>query len=294
MQTQLAPTSWSNHTLAWGARTYIMGILNITPDSFSRDGLAFEGATRDEIVRAAVAKAWRMVEDGAELLDIGGESTRPSTQDEPPLPAEVERERVVPVVEALAAELPASVVLSIDSYKASVAAAALDAGAHVVNDIWGLRHDPEMAGLVAARGVPVVLMSNLRGQPRHDPLSDVVRQLSGSLQLALDAGIPWDHIVLDPGFGFGITGDENLRVLARLSVVRALGRPLLVGTSRKAHIGLVLGTPVEDRVEGTAATVALAIAQGADIARVHDVRQMVRVARMADAVVRGWQEGNTP
>lgn len=291
MQTPLAPTSWGNHTFAWGARTYIMGILNITPDSFSRDGLAFEGATRDEIVRAAVAKARRMVEDGAELLDIGGESTRPSTQDEPPLPPEIERERVVPVIEALAAELPASIILSIDTYKASVAAAALDAGAHLVNDIWGLCHDPEMAGLVAARGVPVVLMSNLRGQPRHDPVSDVVRQLSGSLQLALDSGIPWDHIILDPGFGFGITGDENLRVLARLSVVRALGRPLLVGTSRKAHIGLVLGTPVEDRVEGTAATVALAIAQGADIARVHDVRQMVRVARMADAVVRGWQGG---
>ncbi len=291
MQTPFAPTRWGNHTLAWGARTYVMGILNITPDSFSRDGLAFEGATREEIVAAAVAKARRMVEDGAELLDIGGESTRPTTEDQPPLPAEIERERVVPVIEALAAELPSSVILSIDTYKAEVAAAALDAGAHLVNDIMGLRHDPGMAGLVAARGVPVVLMSNLRGQPRHDPLGDVIRQLSGSLQLALDAGIPWDHIILDPGFGFGIRGDENLRVLARLSNVRALGRPLLVGTSRKSHIGMVLGTPVEDRLEGTAATVALAIAQGADIVRVHDVRQIARVTRMADAVVRGWQEG---
>jgi len=291
MFTSFAPTSWQRHSLSWGAHTYIMGILNITPDSFSRDGLAFEGASRDEIVQAALAKARRMVEDGAEMLDIGGESTRPTTENEPPLAAEIERERVVPVIEALAADLPASVILSIDTYKASVAAASLDAGAHLVNDIMGLHHDPEMAGLVAMRGVPVVLMSNLRGQPRHDPLGDVIRQLSASLQLALDAGIPWDCIVLDPGFGFGIRGDENLRVLARLGVLRALGRPLLVGTSRKAHIGMVLGTAVEDRVEGTAATVALAIAQGADIVRVHDVRQMVRVARMADAVVRGWQEG---
>ena len=162
-----------------------MGILNITPDSFSRDGLAFEGASRDEIVRAAVAQARRMVEDGAEMLDIGGESTRPTTENETPLAAAIERERVVPVIAALAAELPASVILSIDTYKASVAAAALDAGAHLVNDIMGLHHDPEMAGLVAARGVPVVLMSNLRGQPRHDPLGDVLRQLSASLQLAL-------------------------------------------------------------------------------------------------------------
>jgi dihydropteroate synthase len=293
MQTPLAPTSWGAHTLSWGTHTYIMGILNITPDSFSRDGLAFEGATRADIVGAAVAKARRMVEDGAELLDVGGESTRPSTESEPLLPAEVERERVLPVIEALAAELTPSVILSVDTYKASVAAAALDAGAHLVNDIWGLRRDPEMAALVAARGVPVVLMSNLRGQPRRDPLSDVLRQLSGSLQLALDAGIPWDSIILDPGFGFGITGAENLHVLARLGDLRALGRPLLVGTSRKSHIGMVLGTPVEDRVEGTAATVALAIAQGADIVRVHDVRQMVRVARMADAVVRGWQ-GDAP
>src|SRR6185437_9236546 len=235
----LAPTTWGRYTLAWGAKTWVMGILNITPDSFSQDGLAADGVASDAVVATAVARAQQMVADGAEMLDIGGESTRPSTTGEPPLDAAIERGRVVPVIEALAATLPPSVILSIDTYKASVAAAALDAGAHLVNDIWGLRHDPELAGLVAARGVPVVLMSNLRGQQRHDPLSDVVRQLSGSLQLALDAGIPWDHIVLDPGFGFGIRGDENLRVLARLGVVRALGRPLLVGTSRKAHIGMV-------------------------------------------------------
>jgi dihydropteroate synthase len=285
-----ASTRWSEHTLAWGERTYVMGILNITPDSFSRDGLAFEGTSPQEVLRAAVDKALRMVEEGADLLDIGGESTRPSTVGEEPLPAEIERERVLPVIEALRAALPAQVILSIDTYKASVAGPALDAGASMVNDIWGLRADPEMAPLVAARKVPVVLMSNLRGQQRHEPLADVTRQLAGSVELALGAGIPWDSIILDPGFGFGLVGAENLHVLGRLGELCALGRPLLVGTSRKAHIGLVLGTPVTDRVEGTAATVALAIAQGADIVRVHDVRQMVRVVRMADAVVRGWTE----
>jgi dihydropteroate synthase len=293
MTNTYAPTRWGQHSLAWGERTYVMGIVNITPDSFSRDGLVFEGASRDEIVRTAVAKARRMVEDGADLLDIGGESTRPSTVNEEPLPAAIERERILPVIEALRDGLPPHVILSIDTYKASVAEAALDAGASIVNDIWGLRADPEMAPLVAARGVPIVLMSNLRGQPRHEPVADVTRQLAGSLELALRVGIAWDSIILDPGFGFGIVGAENLRVLARLAELRALGRPLLVGTSRKAHIGLVLGTPVTDRVEGTAATVALAIAQGADIVRVHDVRQMVRVVRMADAVVRGWQGGES-
>jgi dihydropteroate synthase len=265
-----------------------MGILNITPDSFSRDGLALEGLPAAEVTRIAVEKARRMVEEGAEMLDIGGESTRPSTMDAPPLDEAVERARVIPVIEALAAELPSTVLLSVDTYKASVARAALDAGAHIVNDIWGLRYDPVMAPLVAERDVPVVVMSNLRSQPRRDPVGDVVRQLASGIQIALDAGIPWEHIILDPGFGFGLAGAENLEVIRRLGELRALGRPLLVGTSRKAHIGLVLGTPVEDRVEGTAATVALCIAGGADIVRVHDVRQMVRVARMADAVVRGW------
>ncbi|HEX8033636.1 MAG TPA: dihydropteroate synthase [Ktedonobacterales bacterium] len=265
-----------------------MGILNITPDSFSRDGMLLEGMERDAVVRKVVAKAQQMVEEGADLLDIGGESTRPSTANEPPLTAEVEIERVVPVIEALAARLPSSVILSIDTYKARTAAA-LDVGASIVNDVWGLRRDSEMAALVAERQVPVVVMSNLRGQPRRDPVSDVVRQLAGSIEIALNAGIPWEHIIVDPGFGFGLAREENLRVLSRLGELRSLGRPLLVGTSRKAHIGLVLGTPVEDRVEGTAATVALSIAQGADIVRVHDVKQMARVARMADAVVRGWR-----
>jgi dihydropteroate synthase len=286
----LAPTIWGRHRLDWGRRTYIMGILNITPDSFSRDGLAPEGADRERVVAATVEQARRMVADGADMLDIGGESTRPVTEDAPPLPEEIERARVIPVIQALAAMLPPEIILSIDTYKASVARAALDAGATLVNDIWGLRADPGMARLIAERSVPIILMSNVRGQPRRDPLSDVTRQLAGSLQMALDAGIAWEKIILDPGFGFGLAGAENLHVLARLGELRALGRPMLSGTSRKSHIGLVLGTEVEDRLEGTAATVALSIAQGADVVRVHDVKQMARVARMADAVVRGWSE----
>jgi dihydropteroate synthase len=281
---------WGRHRLDWGQRTYIMGILNVTPDSFSRDGLAPEGADRERVVAAAVEQARRMVAEGADMLDVGGESTRPVTEGAPPLPEEIERARVIPVIQALTATLPPEIILSIDTYKAGVARAALDVGATLVNDIWGLRADPGLARLVAERGVPVILMSNVRGQTRRDPLSDVTRQLAGSLQMALDAGIAWEKIILDPGFGFGLAGAENLQVLARLGELRALGRPILSGTSRKSHIGLVLGTGVEDRLEGTAATVALSIAQGADIVRVHDVKEMARVARMTDAVVRGWSE----
>ncbi len=287
------PTTWGRQSLAWGDRTYIMGILNITPDSFSRDGLLLDQLTEVEVVRLAVERAERMVAQGADLIDVGGESTRPSTAGSEPLSAEVERARVVPVIAALAATLPASVIISVDTYKAATAAAALDAGANLVNDVWGLQADPEMAPLVKARGVPVVLMSNLRGQPRHEPVADVTRRLAGSIELALASGISWDHLILDPGFGFGLAGVENLQVLNRLSELRALGRPLLVGTSRKAHIGMVLGTPVEDRLEGTAATVTLAIAKGADIVRVHDVGPMARVVKMTDAVVRGYHESET-
>lgn len=285
----LPPTDWDGRRLVWGERTYVMGILNITPDSFSRDGLALGDLSAEAVVSAAVERGMAMVAAGADMLDVGGESTRPATEGEEPLSAETERQRVVPVIEALAAALPAHIVISIDTSKASVAEAALDAGAHIVNDVWGLRADSALAPLVAARGVPIVLMSNLRGQPRREPLSDVLRQLAGSVDLALGAGVAWEHLILDPGFGFGLRGEENLEVLARLGDLRSLGRPLLVGVSRKAHIGLVLGTPVDDRVEGTAAEVALAIAQGADIVRVHDVKQMARVARVADAVARGWR-----
>lgn len=289
------PTRWGDHILVWGDATHVMGILNVTPDSFSLDGIAFADASREQIVETAVERARAMVRDGATLIDVGGESTRPSTEQLDPLPEDIERERVVPVIEALAAALPHEILISIDTYKASVASAALDAGASIINDISGLFFDQEMADLAAERAVPVVVMSNLRGQQRRDPVSDVTRQLSRSVERALAAGVAWDRIILDPGFGFGLVGEENLRVMARLSELRALGRPLLVGTSRKAHIGLILGTAVTDRVEGTAATVTLCIAGGADIVRVHDARQMARVAKMADAVMRGWRpEGSGP
>jgi dihydropteroate synthase len=273
----------------WGARTYVMGILNVTPDSFSRDGLMAPGASSAATVAAAVARARAMLAEGADLLDVGGESTRPATEQAVPLDAATEMERVVPVIRALAAELPPHAIISVDTYKARVAEAALDAGATLINDIGGLRFDERMAPLVAERGVPVVLMSNLRGQPRRDALGDVARQISGSIECALAAGIEWGRIIVDPGIGFGLTAEENVAVLGRLGELRALGRPLLVGTSRKSTIGKVLGgLPEDDRLEGTAATVALSIAQGADIVRVHDVKAMARVARMADAIVRGW------
>jgi dihydropteroate synthase len=284
------PTTWRDHTIDWGAHTYLMGILNITPDSFSRDGLLLEQLTSEEVVQLAVERAEQMVAAGVHLIDIGGESTRPSTTSAAPLPADIEQSRVLPVIAALKSSLPQSIVISIDTYQVSTAAAALDAGATLVNDIWGLQADPEMAALVAERGVPIILMSNLRGQVRRDPVADVLRRLASSIELALAAGIPWEHIILDPGFGFGLQGAENLQVLNRLGELCALGRPLLVGTSRKSYIGLVLGTPVEDRLEGTAATVTLAIAGGAEMVRVHDVQQMARVVKMTDAVVRGWSE----
>jgi dihydropteroate synthase len=290
----LPPTVWGERRLIWGERTYVMGILNITPDSFSRDGLALAELTPAQVASAAVERAQAMVAAGADMLDVGGESTRPATVGEAPLSVDIERARVVPVIEALAAALPPHILISVDTYKAAVAEAALDAGAHIVNDIWGLRADSALAHVVAEREVPVVLMSNLRGQPRRDPLSDVARQLSGSLDVALGAGIEWTRIILDPGFGFGLHAEENLEVLARLGELRSLGRPLLAGVSRKSHIGLVLDALVDDRVEGTAAEVALSIAQGADIVRVHDVRQMARVTKVSDAVVRGWRGYRQP
>jgi dihydropteroate synthase len=289
MRQPIAATKWGHHELVWGARTLIMGILNITPDSFSGDGIAQEGVPSQQVVTAAVERAIHMVEDGADLIDVGGESTRPATDGRAPLDAQVERDRIVPVIAGLAQALPARVVISVDTYKADVAAAALDVGASLVNDVHGLRADPQMAGLVSARRVPVVVMSNVRGQARHDPVGDVMRQLAGSIELALAAGVAWDHVIVDPGIGFGLNAEENLDVLRHLAELRALGRPLLVGTSRKSTIGNVLGgLPESDRLEGTAATVAVSIANGADIVRVHDVREMARVARMTDAIVRGW------
>lgn len=266
----------------WGSRTYVMGIINVTPDSFSGDGLGYD-------IAAAVHQARRFVAEGADFIDIGGESTRPGHQ---PIAIEDELRRVLPVVEAVVRAVPAPV--SIDTYKAPIAKAAFEAGAHILNDVWGLRHDPAMAAVAAAAGVPVILMHNQHGTAYDDLIPDMKRTLRQSITLAERAGIPHERIILDPGIGFGKTWEHNLVVLRRLREFEELGCPLLVGTSRKSFIGRVLNLPVEDRLEGTAASCAIAIANGADIIRVHDVRELVRVARVTDAIVRGTNEEPTP
>ena len=260
----------------WGSRTYVMGIINMTPDSFSGDGLAVDA-------EAAAAQAKRFVEEGADILDIGGESTRPGHM---PIEAEEELKRVIPAVRAVREALPA-VPISIDSFKSSVAAAALDVGADIINDQWGMQRDPDLGKLAATRGVPIILMHNQTGTNYADLMEDMVRSLEESCQRALAAGVPAAHVIVDPGIGFGKSWEQNLVILQHLSALKRMGRPILLGTSRKSVIGRVLDLPMEERVEGTGATVALGIAQGADIVRVHDVKAMARVARMADAIVRG-------
>ncbi|SRR6266487_741697 len=285
MPALLPPTAWSRHQLVWGQQTYVMGIANVTPDSFSGDGLARDTLTEDELVQRTIVLAKKFVAEGATMIDVGGESTRPQA---PAISAELELARVIPVLQALREALPPEIIISIDTYKAEVASRALKAGASMVNDIWALRRDPAMAGVVSEHGVPVILMANMRGYQRREIVSDVVRFLAGSIDLALASGIAWEHIIIDPGIGFGTTPAENLTLLQRLGELRALGRPILLGTSRKSTIGLVLGgLPASERLEGTAASVALGIAQGADIVRVHDVHEMMRVVKMSDAIVRG-------
>jgi dihydropteroate synthase len=283
----------NNHTFEWGARTYVMGILNVTPDSFSGDGL---GAQQDPVV-AAIDQAARFIQAGADMLDVGGESTRPGSE---PVGAEEEKNRVLPVVEALTAEF--DTVISIDTYKAEVAEAALDAGAHLINDVWGLHADPEIGPLAAQRNVPVVLMHN-RSTPKSaevqerlggryvgmeykELIEDIKKELMESVELAHKAGIPDEHIILDSGIGFGKTVEQNLELLNRSDEIRALGYPLLIGPSRKSFIGYTLDLPPDQRAEGTAATVAVSIVRGADIVRVHDVEMIARVAKMTDAIVR--------
>jgi dihydropteroate synthase len=273
-------------TFAWGSRTFVMGILNVTPDSFSGDGLLAAG----DPVEAAVVQARRMVRDGADLLDIGGASSRPGHVR---LEPRDEAGRVVPVIRALVDALPATP-LSIDTTSPAVAAAALDAGAHLLNDIWGVSDDPGMVRLAAERRVPIVLMHN-RAEARYRNLvAEVVSDLQRALDRALDAGVAWELLIVDPGFGFGKTPEHNLALLAGLGGLRVLGRPVLLGTSRKSTLGKVLDLPPDQRVEATAATTALGIAAGADIVRVHDVRENVRTARVADAILRGWRPAGWP
>jgi len=281
----------NNFTFNWGDRTYVMGILNLTPDSFSGDGLA--GLD----LEAALRQAEGFVVAGADILDVGGESTRPGAAI---VSAQQEMDRVLPLISGLAEEF--DTLISIDTYKAQVAAEALRLGASMLNDVWGLKADPALAGIAAEANVPVILMHNRSNPsnaevkeqlgPRYigmaydDLLEDVKAELVQSVDLAHQAGIPDERIILDPGIGFGKTVEQNLELLNRLDEIRSLGYPVLLGPSRKSFIGYTLDLPLDDRVEGTAAAVAVGITRGADIIRVHDVPQMIRTARMTDAIVR--------
>lgn len=288
------------HTFEWGARTYVMGILNITADSFSGDGLVKEAPGERKtpaLVAAALEQARRFVAAGADILDVGGESTRPGAQ---PVSAQEELARLLPVVRALVSEL--NVPVSVDTYKAQVAEAAFQAGACMLNDVWGLHADPDLASVAARHAAPVILMHNRSswahaeikdrlggryiGMDYENLLEDIQRDLLESVALAHAAGIPDQHIILDPGIGFGKTVEQNLELVDRLGEIRALGYPVLLGPSRKSFIGYTLNLPPDQRVEGTAAAVAIGIGRGADIVRVHDVEYMLRVVRMSDAITR--------
>jgi len=274
-----APLRIGPRLFRWGERTHVMGILNVTPDSFSGDGLL----AAPDPETAAVARARRMVDEGADLLDIGGESTRPGHAI---VAAADEIARVVPILRAVRAALP-DTPLSVDTTKADVAAAALDAGADLVNDVEGVGGDEALLRLAADRGVPIVLMHN-RPEPRYrNLLAELLADLQRAIDRAVAAGVAWESIVVDPGIGFGKTPAQNLAVLRDLGSLRILGRPILLGTSRKSTLGKVLDLPPEERLEATLATTALGVAAGVDIVRVHDVRPNVRAARMADAIVRG-------
>lgn len=292
--TTFPPLTIGARTFLWGTRTYVMGILNLTPDSFSGDGLL---ANEAWLVRA-LEQAQRFLTAGADILDVGGESTRPGAQ---AVSAEEEMRRILPVIRAIATEFP-DAIISVDTYKAIVAEAALQAGAHIINDVWGLRADPGLAEVAVRYRAPVILMHN-RSNPANievrerlgnaylgaeyqDLLEDVKRDLMESVSIARRAGIPPEHIILDPGIGFGKTVEQNLELIRRLDEIRALGFPVLLGPSRKSFIGYTLNLPPDQRLEGTAAAVAVGITRGADIVRVHDVEAMVRVARMTDAIVR--------
>ena len=267
--------------LSFGRRSLIMGILNVTPDSFSDGGFYLD-------VAAAVDRGKEMAKDGADVIDVGGESSRPGAS---PASAEEELARVLPVVEGLVDEI--SVPVSIDTCKSEVARRVLETGAHIVNDITALQGDAEMARVVAEMGAGVILM-HMRGTPRtmqqspvyDDVVSDISAWLHCRIEYAETEGIPPDRIIIDPGIGFGKTVNHNLEILRRLDEFRHLNKPILIGTSRKSFIGKILDLPVNSRIEGTAATITWAIAHGADMVRVHDVKVMHRVARMTDALCR--------
>jgi dihydropteroate synthase len=277
----LGTTVIGGRPFSWGERTYVMGIVNATPDSFSGDGLV--GRARSDPVAAALELAARMAGEGADLLDIGGESTRPghAAVDETE-----ELRRVVPVVAAVHASQP-DLPISVDTTKPGVAAAALDAGAAMINDVWGVAEDDALARLAAEREVPIVLMHNRVEPAYEDLMTEIVADVQQAIERALRAGCRWETLIVDPGFGFGKTAEHNLVLLRELDRLRVLGRPILLGASRKSTLGRILDLPPADRLEATLVTTALGIAAGVDIVRVHDVQANVRAARTTDAIVRG-------
>lgn len=265
-----------SHRFELGKRTLIMGILNVTPDSFSDGGL------HDQL-ESALTQAFRMVEEGADIIDIGGESTRPGSES---ITVEQEIKRVMPVIEALKKDTSFKIPLSIDTYKAAVAEQALGAGVEMLNDVWGFKKSEAISKVAAHYDVPVCLMHNRDNTDYDDLIPDILYELEESVNIAYRAGVKDNQVIIDPGIGFGKDLDQNLEVMKHLSSFCNLGYPLLLGTSRKSMIGKTLDLPVDERVEGTAATVAYGIASGADIVRVHDVKEISRVAKMTDAMVR--------
>ncbi|WP_100401243.1 dihydropteroate synthase [Bacillus sp. FJAT-42315] len=261
------------HLLDFQQKTYIMGILNATPDSFSDGGLFHH-------VDNAVRHAKEMVASGADLIDIGGESTRPGHI---PVPLEQELERVLPVIQAVASEV--QVPLSIDTYKAETARQSIEAGAHIINDVWGAKKDPEIASVAAEKQVPIILMHNREQMDYEVFIRDVLADLYESINIAVKAGVEKNQIILDPGIGFAKSMDQNLEMLRQLDQIVALGFPVLLGTSRKRIIGHILDLPVEERMEGTGATCCFGIQQGCNILRVHDVKSISRMAKMTDALI---------
>lgn len=273
-----------------GERTLVMGIVNVTPDSFSGDGL-LDGASSDALGRAALVQAQRMVAEGADLIDIGGESTRPGHT---PVAADQETHRVVGAIAAIREALP-GVPISLDTAKASVAEAGLEAGADILNDVSAVTAQAALAGIAAAHGVPYVVMHSRTRPDYVDLVAEVVADLHDTIDGAIAAGCRPRSLIVDPGIGFGKTAEQNLLLLGRLRELRSLGVPILLGSSRKSTIGKVLALPADERLEGTLATTVLGIAAGVDIVRVHDVAANVRAVRMADAIVRGgWQDAQVP
>ena len=269
-----------NQPLVWGLRTYVMGIINVSPDSFSGDGF-------DCDVQGVIDQGLRFQTEGADILDLGAQSTRPGYQE---ITDDEELRRLMPALEGLidTVDIP----ISVDTHKPVIAKAAIETGASMINDIWGLKYNPDIALISAEYETPIVMMHNQSTTDYSDLIPNMLESLNSSINLALQSGVAKRNIIIDPGIGFGKTPDQNLEIIKRLKEFLTLGYPILIGTSRKSTIGYILDAPPDQRIEGTASTIALSIAEGVDIIRVHDVKEMVKVSRMTDAIVRGWRPEN--